>query len=185
MPCCCRIRLRKKYVYIACLVGWLNGVNSTLSQSSTGFYKSFENTVGKGGIFHYEQFLLFPQCFLPFWRTLRHFHQIWKCCLQTLSVWKGLKFVVWERVNSLPNDKILTLIKFKAFADDKFTVTKMMISVYDTFTVTKWWFQSLIGKKTLWEKEKMLVTSILAFSKMFSNALCSGVLKTWDCVEKS
>ena len=28
-------------------------------------YKSFENTVGKGEIAHNEQFLLFPQCFLP------------------------------------------------------------------------------------------------------------------------
>ena len=27
------------------------------------FYKSFENTVGKGEIARYEQFLLFPQCF--------------------------------------------------------------------------------------------------------------------------
>ena len=28
-------------------------------------YKSFENTAGKGEIAHNEQFLLFPQCFLP------------------------------------------------------------------------------------------------------------------------
>ena len=28
-------------------------------------YKSFENTEGKGEIAHNEQFLLFPQCFLP------------------------------------------------------------------------------------------------------------------------
>ena len=28
----------------------------------------------------------------------------------------------------------------------------------------KWWFLSLIGLKTLWEKEKMLVTSIFSFS---------------------
>ena len=28
-------------------------------------YKSFENTVGKGEIARHEQFLLFPQCFLP------------------------------------------------------------------------------------------------------------------------
>ena len=27
------------------------------------FQKSFENTMGKGEIAHYEQFLLFPQCF--------------------------------------------------------------------------------------------------------------------------
>ena len=27
------------------------------------FYKMVENNVGKGEITHYEQFLLFPQCF--------------------------------------------------------------------------------------------------------------------------
>ena len=45
----------------------------TLSQTSPDFtclqYKSFENTVGKGEIARNEQFLLFPQCFLPVWRT--------------------------------------------------------------------------------------------------------------------
>ena len=39
-------------------------------------FKSFENTLGKGEIAHNEQFLLFPQCFLPIWRTLCHFHQV-------------------------------------------------------------------------------------------------------------
>ena len=39
-------------------------------------YKSFENTVENGEIAHDKQFLLFPQCFLHFWRTLCHFHQI-------------------------------------------------------------------------------------------------------------
>ena len=37
----------------------------TLSQTKPGFYKSFENTVGKGEIAHNEQFLLFQQFFLP------------------------------------------------------------------------------------------------------------------------
>ena len=32
--------------------------------------------------------------------TFRHFHYIWNCRLQTLSVWKSLKFVIWERVHS-------------------------------------------------------------------------------------
>ena len=32
-------------------------------------YKPFENTVGKGEIAQNEQFLLFPQCFLPVSRT--------------------------------------------------------------------------------------------------------------------
>ena len=44
----------------------------TLSQTSPGFsclqYKSFENTVGKREIARNEQFLLFPQCFLPIWK---------------------------------------------------------------------------------------------------------------------
>ena len=62
-------------------------------------FKCFENSVGKGEIARNKQFLLLPQCFLPFWITSCHFHQIANCRLQTLSVWQSLKFVVWERVN--------------------------------------------------------------------------------------
>ena len=62
-------------------------------------YKSFENTAGKGEIARDEHFLLFPQCFLTIRITCSHVHQISNCHLQTLSVWKSLKFVVWERVN--------------------------------------------------------------------------------------
>ena len=41
----------------------------TLSQTSPGFVcsTSLENTVGKGEIASNEQFIHFPQCFLPFW----------------------------------------------------------------------------------------------------------------------
>ena len=59
-------------------------------------YKSFENIVGKGEIAHNEQFLLFPQCFLPIWGTFCYLYQIYNYRLQTLSVWKGIKFVNWE-----------------------------------------------------------------------------------------
>ena len=38
-----------------------------------------------------------------------------------------LKFVF----NFLPNDKILALTKLKAFADDKFSIAKMMIPLFD------------------------------------------------------
>ena len=38
--------------------------------------QAFENTVGKGEIARNEQFLLFPQCFLPVWITFCHFRQI-------------------------------------------------------------------------------------------------------------
>ena len=73
-------------------------------------YRSFENTVGKGEIARNEQFLLFPQCFLPIWTALCHFHQIQNCHLQTLSVWKCLKFVVRERVNKQ------SLVLFRAYS---------------------------------------------------------------------
>ena len=63
----------------------------------------FENTVLKGEIARNEQFLLFPQCFLPVWRTLRNFHETLNCRLQTLSVWKIVKFVVWETVKRKEN----------------------------------------------------------------------------------
>ena len=49
-----------------------------------------ENTVGKGEIARYEQFLLFPQCFQ-------------KACFPEAS--KGV--IVWEWVNPLPDNKIL------------------------------------------------------------------------------
>ena len=53
---------------------------------------------GKGEIARYEQFLLFSQYFQQVQKTSCRFHQIWNYHLQTLSVWKGVKFVVWERV---------------------------------------------------------------------------------------
>ena len=38
--------------------------------------KPFENTVEKGEIARNEQFLLFPQCFLPVWIAFCYFRQI-------------------------------------------------------------------------------------------------------------
>ena len=69
-------------------------------------YKSFENTVGKGEIARNEQFRLFPQCFLP---VFCHLHQVQNCRLQSLSVWKSLKFVVWERVKESHRVKVMFL----------------------------------------------------------------------------
>ena len=37
---------------------------------------SLLKTMGKGEIARYEQFLLFPQCFLPVWRAFCHFHEM-------------------------------------------------------------------------------------------------------------
>ena len=79
----------------------------TLFQTSPGFYVSavqfFWNTVGKGEIARNGHFLLFRLCFLPSWRNFCHIHQIQNWHLQTLSVWKSLKFVVCKRVNQHAN----------------------------------------------------------------------------------
>ena len=37
--------------------------NFKFDENDVKFFKLVENTVGKGEIAHYEQFLLFPQCF--------------------------------------------------------------------------------------------------------------------------
>ena len=56
--------------------------NFEFDVNSREFSKLVENTVGKEEIAHYEQFLLFPQCFQ-------------KVCFQGAS--KGV--IVWEWVN--------------------------------------------------------------------------------------
>ena len=61
---------------------------------------SLLKTEGIGEIARNEQFLLFPQWFLPVLKAFCRFHQIWNCRMQTLSVWKRLTFVVWERVKN-------------------------------------------------------------------------------------
>ena len=57
--------------------------NFKFDENGRKLSKRVENTVGKGEIAHYEQFLLFPQCFQ-------------KACFPGAS--KGV--TVWEWVNS-------------------------------------------------------------------------------------
>ena len=87
----------------------------------------------------YKQFLLFPQCFLPYQKQKLSFLYHLICRLQMLSIWSGPKFCrvgmgLWEWVNPFPHN--------------------------DAF----WrpWETSLL--KTLWLKEKLLVTSNFSFS---------------------
>ena len=105
-----------------------------LSQTSPGFYVSsvqvFENTEGKGEIARHEQFLLFPQYFLPVWITFCHFYQISNCRLLTLSVWKSLKFVIWDRVN---------MIKFTIFLPSIFSNHPLSTFQILLFRVFKIW----------------------------------------------
>ena len=65
---------------------------------SVSMYKSFENTVGKGEIASYKQFLLFPQCFT----LLKNFPVFIKFKIVVCKFFKfgSLKFVYRERVKT-------------------------------------------------------------------------------------
>ena len=59
--------------------------------------KTIENTVGKGEIAHYSQFLLFPQCFQKTCTACRHVKTRallgeGYCHLQFVSIWTSRKF---------------------------------------------------------------------------------------------
>ena len=58
-----------------------------------------------------------------------HFHQIWNCCLQTLSVWKSLKFAVWERFNNNIFHPSWNIIQF-FFSKIKIRHWSLIISYY-------------------------------------------------------
>ena len=69
----------------------------TFDENGSKLSKRVENIVEKGEIARYEQFLLFPQCYQ-------------KACFPGAS--KGI--IVWEWVNSLPNDKFLELLQIES-----------------------------------------------------------------------
>ena len=83
--------------------------NFKFDQSGRNLSKQVENTMEKGEIARYEQFLFFPQCFQ-------------KAYFPGAS--KGV--IVWEWVNPLPNNKILDRSKLKALAEDKINVTEKL-----------------------------------------------------------
>ena len=95
---------------------------------------------------------MFSTCFDNF----RPFSSNLKLSSPNSLILKSLKFVVWERVKSLPNN-ILDLSKLKVLADDKRNTNQNINLV-------------LIRKKTAWEKEKMLVTKLKALAHEKRNA---------------
>ena len=74
-------------------------------------------------------------------------------------------FVVWELVNSLPNDKILDVTKLKTFADDKINAAQMMISTFDRV------------KKHCGKRRKCWLLAFSSFPIMFSKGFFLGSLK--------
>ena len=100
--------------------------NFKFDENGRKLSKRVENTVGKGEIARYEQFLLFQWCFQ-------------KACFPGAS--KGV--IVWEWVNPFPNMPWFLLV----------CCTSLL--------------------KTLWEKEKLLVTSNFSFSHSVFKRLVS------------
>ena len=89
--------------------------NLKFHENSRKFSKRVENTVGKGEIARYEQFLLFPQCFQ-------------KACFPGAS--KGV--VVWEWVNVILREKknffwhILSVLGYLPFLRTKSAIKKQI-----------------------------------------------------------
>ena len=107
----------------------------THSQTSASFYIYLQKSKSLKTLWDKEKLLItsnfyFSQCFLPFQRTCCHFHQIQNCRLQTLSVWKSLQFVVWERVAiMLLKEKILVTSIF-SFSHNVFYPSKIKIQTF-------------------------------------------------------
>ena len=70
--------------------------------------------------------------------------------------------IVWEWVNSLPDDKILDQSNFKAFADDILNVVQIVICVSDRL-------ENIVGKG-----ENDGYQHFLLFPQCFQRAFCHG-----------
>ena len=84
-----------------------------------------------------------------------------------LSNWTYQYFCHMVKMNSLPYDIILDVIKLKVFANDKINFTQMFRFVFDRV-------ENIVG-----EKEKMLVISTFTFSyNVFKRLFRQGRLKS-------
>ena len=74
-----------------------------------------------------------------------------------------------DNIGSLPNNKFLDWTKFKRFADDKYIVAKIMISVLRV--------ENIVGRR-----ENAGNQHFSPFSAMFSKTFFFRVVKSQDCV---
>ena len=81
--------------------------------------------------------------------------------------------ILWARLNSLPNHRILALTKFKAYVDDKFNVAKILICIFDR------------AENTVEKGENAGYQHFLLFPQWFWKVLWFKVVKSWDCVGKT
>ena len=111
--------------------------------------KVFWKHRGKRRIARNKQFLLFPQCFLSVWQTFRLFCQIWNCRLQTLSVLKSPKFVLWERVKMFTSYLVGCYQTSGGTIQEEHITLKFIFHSYASFLFLK----KLTVKVTFWCKQ--------------------------------
>ena len=131
--------------------------NFEFDVSSRKFSKLVENTVGKEEIAHYEQFLLFPQCFQ-------------KVCFPRAS--KGV--IVWEWVNCLSNFYLFINLCSSRRTCELWVNLTVKICPWSYFTFIKeirkpcWWFNSNDWKKFLtWLINSSMTHPLKCESKMY------------------
>ena len=137
--------------------------NLKFDKNGRKFSKRVENTVGKGEIARYEQFFLFPQCFqkacfpggVKGCRCVTHYHTM-------------PHFDVLETYSCRKHCQKKTIACNKQFLlfSQCFLPYMALIFHFNPFPNKPWIFSvcSTSLLKTLWEKEKLLVTSNFSFS---------------------
>ena len=100
--------------------------NFKFDKNGRKFFKPVENTVEKGEIAHDEQFLLFPTVFS---KDLYCRHKVLPKSCRSIVFCAKPKEV--NSINSSSNDNFLDFTKYKAFADNRLNVARIMISVFD------------------------------------------------------
>ena len=117
--------------------------NLKFDKNGRNLSKQVENTVGKGEIARYEQFLLFPHCF-P------------KGCFPGAS--NGV--IVWEWVNSLPNNFGLVQMQ---------SICRQYIKC-----LLKWWFLFFQGRNHNGKRRKCCLPAFSPFRTMFPTDCFEG-----------
>ena len=93
-----------------------------------------------------------------------------RCCLCPARSCKRWLILSELHLASLPNDKKWTKPNCEKFAGGKRDVGHRTISVLNG------------GRKQMWERKKILVTSTVSFSHIVFKALFFIVGKNWNCV---
>ena len=105
--------------------------------------------------------------FCPIKDRNHHFSNIEFIVSKCFQFGLGQNSIVWERVNSLPNDTILgsIMFEFKANADDKFDVAEIMGFVFERV-------ENIVGKG-----ENAGYQHFLLFPQCFQKTSFPGLLK--------